>query len=183
MSGVARLIAFLMPLVLVGCGGGTREPVQLESEQHNRAHVAPGTNLAEKDFAATLKSSGAEYVVVSVFAADCGPCLTEALQLVDRRDKWHGERIEVLGLGMGKTMEEVRRFFKQTGDRANYPLYFAPWFAEQQLVEVTPTIFVFSADGKQLFRADGTESEDLPALVETWFKETRRKKMAKRSPQ
>lgn len=128
--------------------------------------VSPGTALQEDEFLPALKATGARFIVISVFAADCGPCLTESLQLMGRREGWRTQGVEILGLGMGKSPEDVRRFLKQTGDRVAFPLYFAPWFAERQVVEATPTLFIYSAAGERLFRADGLEHEDLPKLAD-----------------
>ena len=122
--------------------------------------------LQEPDFQRTLKATGARFVVISVFAADCGPCLTESLQLMGRREDWRKQGVEILGLGMGRSPDDVRRFLKQTGDRVAFPLYFAPWFAERQEVEGTPTLFIYSAAGERLFRADGMDSGDLPKLAD-----------------
>ena len=86
--------------------------------------------------------------------------------MAEHKDSWRRKGVEILGLGMGEKPDDVRRFFKQTGDRANYPLYFSPWFAEKEKVEATPTLFILNSEGKRLFRADGSEGENPLKLVE-----------------
>ena len=47
-----------------------------------------------------------------------------------------------------------------TGQRVTFPLYLAPWFARQQKIDQTPTLFIYSADGRQLFRTDSQHAEE-----------------------
>ena len=120
----------------------------------SQAQVAPGTPLAATDFAAVLAATEADHVVIQVFAEYCGPCMTEALALNDRLDAWRQRGIAVLGLGMDETPASVVAFHQQTGRRIQFPLYTAPWFAEQQDIALTPTLFIYDHEGQQLFRAD-----------------------------
>jgi hypothetical protein len=85
--------------------------------------------------------------------------------LEERRPGWRKRGVEVLGLGVGDP-ENARRFFSQTGNRTAFPLYSAPWFAERQKVEATPTLFIITASGENVFRADGMEAHDLPKLAD-----------------
>jgi len=129
--------------------------------------VTPGTPLGEAGFASALRKTGARLIVVPVFAAECGPCMTEALRLTARRPAWKAIGVDVMGMGMDETAADVRRFFHATGERVDYPLYHAPWFAKKNHVDITPTVFIYSADGKRLFRTDVTESEpDIQAVLE-----------------
>ncbi|MFV2068877.1 MAG: TlpA family protein disulfide reductase [Pirellulales bacterium] len=121
--------------------------------------VAPGTPLDEDGFASALRATGARWIVVPVFAAECGPCMTEALRLTARRPAWKATGIDVVGMGMDETSADVLRFFHATGERVDYPLYRAPWFAKQHHVEITPTVLIYSADGNLRFRTDVIESE------------------------
>lgn len=79
---------------------------------------------------------------------------------------WRQKGVAILGLGMDEKPDDVRRFFKQTGDRATFPLYFAPWFAAREKVEATPTMFILNPEGRRLFRADGAEGENPLKLAE-----------------
>jgi len=129
--------------------------------------VAPGTTLSENGFASALRATGARLIVVPVFAAECGPCMTEALRLTARRTAWKAMGVDVMGMGMDETPAEVRRFFQATGERIDYPLYHAPWFAKKNHVDIMPTVFIYSVAGKRLFRTDVTESEsDVQAALE-----------------
>ena len=121
--------------------------------------VAPGTSLDEDGFASALRATGARWIVVPVFAAECGPCMTEALELTARRPAWNANRVDVVGMGMDEDAADVRRFFLATGQRVDYPLYHAPWFAKKNHVEITPTVLIYSADGNLRFRTDAIESE------------------------
>ncbi len=56
----------------------------------------------------------------------------------------------------------LRRYschFGYCGGLLPYPLYLAPWFAQQQEVFTTPTVFNYSADGEQLYRTDAEQAE------------------------
>ena len=116
--------------------------------------VEPGTALEAKDFDRALRDTGAEYIVIQVYMEACGPCMTEALRLTEKLKPWRKAGVAIMGMGMDETAAGPRAFFENTGRRIAYPLYLAPWFAEQQEVLTTPTLFIYAADGKQLFRTD-----------------------------
>jgi len=123
------------------------------------SHIEPGTPLVESDFAKTLRETGARFVVVQVFMEACGPCITESLHLTAQETAWRDRGIAILGLGMDDTPDGPKAFFESTGKRVTYPLYLAPWFAQQHEVFTTPTVFIYSADGEQLFRTDTEQAE------------------------
>ena len=147
-----------VPRVDVPALGGLSD-VADRTPQPSPPTVAPGTPLDEDGFASALRATGARWIVVPVFAAECGPCMTEALELTARRPAWKANRVDVIGMGMDEDAADVRRFFRATGRRVDYPLYHAPWFAKQHHVEITPTVLIYSADGNLLFRTDAIESE------------------------
>lgn len=134
-------------------------PANSSVESEKRARVSPGTPLIEADFVQTLRETGGEYVVVQVYMEACGPCMTEALQLTKIEEQWHQDGVAILGMGMDETPAGAEAFFESTGERIRYPLYFAPWFAKQQQVTATPTLFIYSESGKQLFRIDPLTAE------------------------
>ncbi len=158
-----------------GCGNPPVEPVQAsrlevvaaekpapsisEAQGKRASHIEPGTPLAESDFAKTLRETGARFVVVQVFMEACGPCITESLHLTAQETAWRDRGIAILGLGMDDTPDGPKAFFESTGKRVTYPLYLAPWFAQQHEVFTTPTVFIYSADGEQLFRTDAEQAE------------------------
>lgn len=125
-----------------------------------RLKVQPGTQLQEADFQQTLEATGADLVIVQVYLESCGACMTEALKLAKREAAWRTRNVAILGLGMDETAQGPRAFYEMTGQRITYPLYLAPWFARQQEVRRTPTLFIYSADGRQLFRTDGLHAEE-----------------------
>lgn len=133
--------------------------------QKDLPRVAPGTLLSESNFSQTLLATGAEFVVVQVYAEACGPCITEALKLTQLEKQWHSQGIAILGLGMDETSAGPKSFFDSTGGRVEFPLYLAPWFAKQQQVEATPALFIYSADGEQLHRYDSKKA-DISAVEE-----------------
>ncbi len=144
-------------------GGGTAETDSAKEPSQER--VPPGTRLAAADFADLLARSAGKQVVIQVFAESCGPCITEAIGLNERLDAWRKRGIAVIGLGMDDSPESVRTFYQQTGSRIRFPLYCAPWFAEQQEVALTPTLFIYDSAGKQQFRADAESQQE--GLLET----------------
>ncbi len=171
-----------------GCGDPPVEPVQasrseavaaekpapsiVEAQGKLTSRVEPGTPLAESDFAKTLRGTGARFVVVQVFMEACGPCITESLHLTEKEAAWRDKGIAILGLGMDDTRDGPKAFFESTGKRVTYPLYFAPWFAQQQEVFMTPTVFVYSAGGEQLFRTDSEHAEsDIMNALDTKLSE------------
>ncbi len=123
------------------------------------ARVSPGTPLLEAEFVQTLRATGAEYIVVQVYMEACGPCMTEALQLTKIAEQWRKDGVAILGMGMDETPAGAEAFFRSTGGRIRYPLYFAPWFAKQQKVTATPTLFIYSVSGEQVFRIDPMTAE------------------------
>ena len=165
-------IAFL----LVGCGQRTSEPAQLSKSEeaqsasnvqlNNRgltpdaSGVEPGTELTEKMFERTLRETEAKYIVIQVYMEACGPCMTEALHLTEKQEEWRKSGVAILGMGMDETPEGPKAFYRHTGERITYPLYLAPWFSEQQEVFATPTLFIYGADGEQLFRTDPETAEE-----------------------
>jgi hypothetical protein len=85
--------------------------------------------------------------------------MTEALKLAKHEVAWRARGVAILGLGMDETAQGPQAFYEMTGQRITYPLYLAPWFARQQRVRQTPTLFIYSAAGRQLFRTDGPHAE------------------------
>jgi len=133
--------------------------------------IEPGSLLTEQDFVPALKATGAKFIVITVFMADCAPCITESLQLADRRAAWRSTGVEILGIGMSEKPVDARRFFKQTGERTNFPLYTARWFPEKEKIEATPALFIFTPDGERLFRFDGESGENLSELINAKLEE------------
>lgn len=129
-------------------------------EQTPSSGVEPGTILTEANFKKTLGETGAKYVVVQVYLEGCGPCMTEALHLTEKEPPWRKVGVAILGLGMDQTPDGPKAFFEHTGKRITYPLYLAPWFAQRQDVFMTPTVFIYSAGGEQLFRTDAEQAEE-----------------------
>ena len=130
--------------------------------------IVPGTPLRESDFEQTLRATGAEFVVVQVYAEACGPCITEALKLTQIEKQWRDQGVAILGMGMDETSAGPVSFFNSTGGRVKFPLYLAPWFAKQQQVEATPALFIYSANGTQVYRGDpaSAETNTIAALSE-----------------
>lgn len=168
-----------MVVLLLSCIGGCGDP-PVERVQASRSEavaaekpagsvgdtrgtlaspVAPGTPLEPSDFQKTLRGTGARFVVVQVYMQACGPCITESLQLTAKEAAWRDKGIAILGLGMDDTPDGPKAFFESTGKRVTYPLYLAPWFAQQREVFTTPTVFIYSADGEQLYRTDTEQAE------------------------
>ncbi len=145
---VAAWSCLVVVMCVVGCG------------QTLSSRVEPGTNLAEANFEKTLGETDAKFVVVQVYLEGCGPCMTEALHLTEKESQWRKEGVAILGLGMDETPDGPKAFFEHTGKRITYPLYLAPWFAQQQDVFITPTVFIYSAGGEQLFRTDPEQAEE-----------------------
>ncbi|MCZ7646199.1 MAG: TlpA family protein disulfide reductase [Planctomycetota bacterium] len=111
----------------------------------------------------TLRATKAQYIVIQVFAEKCGPCMEEALKLSALAREWSERGIAVIGMSYDSQPESVKRFFDDTGKRVTFPLYCAPWFAEKHEVVATPTLFVFSAEGKKLHAADPlSEASETP---------------------
>jgi len=122
--------------------------------------VPPGTLLPEKDFPQTLVATEAKLVIVQVYLESCGACMTEALELSKQETAWRNRGVAIMGLGMDETAQGPQAFYEMTGQRITFPLYLAPWFARQQKIRLTPTLFIYSTDGKQLFRTDGQQAEE-----------------------
>ena len=136
--------------------------------------IEPGTPLAKVEFKKTLLETEARFIVIQVYMEACGPCMTEALRLQEKRDEWRESGVAVLGMGMDETPDGAKAFFRHTGERITYPLYMAPWFSEQQKVFATPTMFIYGADGEQLFRTDPETSQaGVMAALDTKLTELR----------
>jgi len=140
-------------------GRSTNESAQRQSSATKGTVVAPGTRLEESAFDSTIRATGARWIVVQVFAEACGPCMTEALELTEKRLMWNAQGIEILGLGMDDSAEAAKTFDENTGGRITFPLYSAPWFARQQEVTVTPTLFLYDSRGQQLLRTDPVQAD------------------------
>jgi len=151
-------------LFLVGCGQAEEATTLFSPEGAPQEEapsvsaaapdVEPGTELTEADFKQTLRDTGAKYVVLQVYMEACGSCMAEALQLTKQQPAWQALGVAILGMGMDETPAGPQTFDRHTGGRITYPLYLAPWFSEQQEVDATPTMFIYGADGEQLFRTD-----------------------------
>jgi len=84
---------------------------------------------------------------------------------VERRAGWARQDIALIGLGATNSAEACRTFFQQTGRRATYPLYRAPWVGERMGIRLVPTLLVFDAEGREVFRTNPREqAEPLRAL-------------------
>ncbi len=163
-------------LFLVGCGQRTGQSAQLskpeeaqsasnfelnkEGQTPDASGVEPGTELTEANFKRALRETGAKFVVVQVYMEACGPCMTEALHLTEKQEEWRKSGVAILGMGMDERPAGPKAFYRHTGERITYPLYLAPWFSERQEVFATPTIFIYGADGEQLFRTDPETAEE-----------------------
>jgi len=159
-------------IFIVGCGQ-TEEVAMLSPQKESSEEsspvsnsalhvpdVEPGTELTEADFKQALRETGAKYVVLQVYMEACGPCMSEALHLSKQREEWQKWGVAILGMGMDETPAGPQAFYRHTGGRITYPLYLAPWFSEQQEVFATPTLFIYGADGEQLFRTDPETAEE-----------------------
>jgi len=122
--------------------------------------IEPGTELTEADFKQAIRETGAKYVVVQVYMEACGPCMSEALHFTNKQEEWQASSVSILGMGMDETPAGSKAFYRHTGERITFPLYWAPWFSEQQEVFATPTVFIYGADGEQLFRTDPLTAEE-----------------------
>ncbi|MCZ7647761.1 MAG: TlpA family protein disulfide reductase [Planctomycetota bacterium] len=160
MNGKIRMTLFALAL-LAGCGAAPDRAPQASTPEKPAAPpaaapdaVEPGTELAEADFEKTLKASGARFVLVQVFAEKCGPCMEEARKLTAMQPKLKSLDAVVIGVGVDEKPKNVKQFYEDTGRVVTYPLYCAPWFAPKHEIEYTPTLFIYGADGKRLFRLD-----------------------------
>jgi len=159
-------------IFVVGCGPTeevTRLSPRKESSEEsspvsntttNGPDVEPGTELSEADFKQALRETGAKYVVLQVYMEACGPCMAEALHLTKQREAWQKSGVAILGMGRDETPAGPQAFYRHMGGRVSFPLYLAPWFSEQQEVFATPTLFIYGADGEQLFRTDSETSKE-----------------------
>ncbi len=170
------LLLIFCCVVVVGCGPRTGEPTQRpkpnevpsarnielrnDEQTPDVSRIEPGTELTEAAFKQTLHETGARFIVIQVYMEACGPCMTEALHLTEKEGDWRKSGVAIVGMGMDETPEGPKAFYRHTGERITYPLYLAPWFSEQQEVFATPTMFIYGADGDQLFRTDPETAED-----------------------
>ncbi len=139
---------------------GNDQPARPALARSEKRPIEPGTELTEDGFREAIQNVNAKYVIVQVFQEGCGPCITEALRLTERQDSLRRMDVEIVGMGMDETADACKKFYKQAGERIAFPLYLAPWFAEQRDVFMTPTLFIFGTDGNVLFRADPEQAED-----------------------
>ena len=98
-----------------------------------------------------VPTSPSGYTLASVFHPSCSGCLTEAIALKDARETWKGLKVNVLGLAVTDSKEDVARFARVSG--AGYRLELAPWAAHAFDIRFYPTLLVFDRDGKEVFRA------------------------------
>jgi len=159
---LSKLLVAFGCMLWLGCEQTreTTQPVSSTSFGEQALDVEPGTELAEVHFKQALRETGAKYVVIQVYAEACGPCMTEALRLTKQQQAWQTLGVAILGMGMDETPAGPQVFYRHTGGRITYPLYWAPWFSEQQKVYATPTLFLYGANGEQLFRADPETAEE-----------------------
>ncbi len=127
-------------------------------------HASVGQPLAPEDIQGLFRQTGARAILAQVFAESCGPCLTEAIELNDLQQALLQKGVLVIGLGMDEQPTGVHTFLQQTGGRIVFPLYWAPWFAEQQKVDQTPALFLLRPDGT-VKKIDRPESPDDPGRV------------------
>ncbi len=88
------------------------------------------------------------------------------MRLAERQHAWRQRGIAVIGLGWTDDAAQCREFFEQTGGRATWPLYRAPWVAEHFGVEVTPTTLVLRPDGTVALSVPGDSGSDPIDAVE-----------------
>ncbi|MGH7144453.1 MAG: peroxiredoxin family protein, partial [Planctomycetota bacterium] len=91
-----------------------------------------------------------DYIVITVFAADCAPCIREAKDLDAAVAAWQKRHIALIGISADITRDRVQKFVSQTGLPQNYPMYIAPWFVEDRHVDGTPALFLFDPAAKLL---------------------------------
>ncbi|HTL52479.1 MAG TPA: redoxin domain-containing protein [Planctomycetota bacterium] len=177
-------LLLLAPLLVVvaGCGDSTQSP-PLVPPPPAKPGVSPGTpdnpalspapavqfakgeTLTEASFAKLLKTPRMKYTVVTVFAADCAPCITESKHLAELVDTWKKRRVNLVGISADVTVERIDKFITQVGGAQNYAMYLAPWFIENNKIDGTPVLFVFKPDGTQLMKVSVDDTpEPLKAL-------------------
>lgn len=94
----------------------------------------------------------------------------EAVGLSERRKAWAEAGIALIGLGLARDAEECERFFKQSGERATYPLYRAPWVSKRYGVQAVPALLLFDPEGKEVFRAHALKNPDPLGALEAHLK-------------
>ncbi len=145
--------------------GGSSESIGGAADS-NAGRVAPGTLLSSREFQNLVRQSSTPWIVVQLFQETCAPCLTESLRLNERLEDWKARGITVIGCGADPTPAETRGFAENTGGRIEFPLYHAPWLAEEVGLEATPTLLLYSREGKLVakFDPDRTEGDLLEAV-------------------
>lgn len=88
------------------------------------------------------------------------------MRLAERQEEWRARGVAVIGLGWTDDAAACREFFEQTGGRATYPLYRAPWAADHFDVEVTPTTLVLRPDGTVELSVAGDAGTDAVEAVD-----------------
>lgn len=131
----------------------------------NPQHLPHGETLTESSFAALLKTRGVKYTVVTIFAADCAPCIAESKHLGPLVEAWRKRKVALIGISADVTVARIDKFLTQVGSPQSYPMYLAPWFIEQHKIDGTPVLMLFKPDGTLLMKVSVDDTpEPLKAL-------------------
>ena len=138
-------------LALCACGGTPEGPQEGQRAPSFEAPRMDGSTLKLSDY------RGKPTVLV-FWASWCGPCRKEAPDVV-RVAKSYGQRVNIVSINAGESMDVAKRAAPQLG--ITWPVVLDPKGAIQSQYQVTgiPLVMILDAEGRVRHRNNGIPSD------------------------
>ncbi len=163
------LVLFLIAATFASCGGDSQE-ADLSNQTAQQAQVANRSTPQVKPTSDIVRFSvldingkqrrsdewiGQQPVVINVWGTWCPPCRREIPDLVRLYEEYHGKGIEMLGLAVRDSPQQVEGF------AAKYNMKWVMMIAERDLLYTlgatkgVPTTIFYDRNGKEVSRFVG----------------------------
>jgi thiol-disulfide isomerase/thioredoxin len=130
---------------------------------NGKGELAPDFTLETLDGEpVTLSSFRGQAVMLNFWATWCGPCRVEMPWFVELQKQYGPQGLQIVGVAMDDSgKDEIAKFVKDLG--VNYPILIGKESVGQQYggVDVLPTTFFVSRDGKIVAREFGLQSRSV----------------------
>lgn len=127
---------------------------------------ANGFSLSTPDGAViSLDDYAGKFVLLNFWATWCAPCRREMPSLSNVHDQFAGKGLEVVGIHVGPSLDDIRRFLDKV------PVNFTILIDKDMSLTSwgvlgLPTTFLINPDGRLIYKATGERQWDSPKMVE-----------------
>lgn len=118
-----------------------------------------------------INDARGKIVIVNFFASWCAPCVMETPGLINLRNSYPEDKVELLAIAMSDKEENILKFMESSG--INYPVYMgADSVAQVFRVRGLPKMLVYDQKGSLYLNHEGYMAEEsLKTIIDVLLKE------------